>query len=238
MAAMMYPMILLVAAFFLMLFLFFFALPKLAEAFLQSGVELPLVTRVLFDTGKFLGSNPLVVAVLVLVFVGGGGFIVFSRAGKNLLGRFAWQLGPTRLLIKKFTLSRLSRTLASLLTSGVPVMESLSITANSIHFPIFRAKIIGARENIRKGTTLSDAFRQYPDLFPQLLTSMMAVGERSGQLSELLVTISQFYEEEAERQLSTLIGLVEPMLLMSMGGLVGFIAISVLLPIYQFVTSV
>ena len=238
MSAMMYPAILLGAAFFLLLFLFFFALPKLAESFLQAGVELPFLTRLLFEVGTFVGSRPALVVAIVAGIFGGSGFLVFSRPGRNLLGRVAWQVGPLRALIKKFTLSRFARTLASLLSSGVPAMESLSITASSIRFPLFQGKILSARENVRKGTTLSDAFRQYPDLYPQLLTSMMAVGERSGQLSELLGTVAQFYEEEAERQLTTLIGLVEPMLLLGMGGLVGFIAISVLLPIYQFVTSV
>ena len=143
-----------------------------------------------------------------------------------------------RSLIKKFALSRFSRTLGGLLSAGLPAYEALDITANSTGLPLYRKAIQEARESVRKGSPIADSFRQRPDIFPQMLTSMMAVGERSGQLSSLLLTVSTFFEDDADRALQNLITLIEPAMLLFMGAMVALLAFSVIIPIFQFVSAV
>ena len=237
-SAMIYPSILLGVTFFVLVFLFFFALPKLGAAFMQSNVKLPITSRILFETSSAFGKSPGLFFSVIGACVAGVIFLLFSSPGKKVLSLVAWRVGPMRNLIKKFALSRFSRTLGGLLSAGLPAFEALDITANSTGLPLYRKAIQEARESVRKGSPIADSFRQRSDIFPQMLTSMMAVGERSGQLSSLLLTVSTFFEDDADRALQNLITLIEPVMLLFMGAMVALLAFSVIIPIFQFVSAV
>jgi type II secretory pathway component PulF len=237
-AAMFYPAILVFMSIMLLLFLFLFAVPRLAEALGSVAPELPLFTRIVFGTSKFLSSNPLLVALGLFLFFGGIIFFAASKQGRKLIAILAWKIPFIRTFLKKFAVARLARTLGALLNSGLPAVEAMEITAYSVGVTRFQELLLETRDRVRRGASFADAFRAYPEDFPHLLTGMIAVGEQSGQLSSLLLTVSKFFEEDADRALQTLVGLIEPIMLLGMGLIVGGIAISVILPIYQLVTLV
>ena len=128
------------------MFLFFFALPKLGAAFMQSSVELPITSRILFQTSSAFGKSPglffFAIGVCILLVV----FLLFSSPGRKVLSLVAWRVRPMRSLIKKFALSRFSRTLGGLLSAGLPAYEALDITANSTGLSLYRKAIQEARE--------------------------------------------------------------------------------------------
>ena len=237
-SAMFYPLILMVMSIILVLFLLLFAVPRLSEALTSVSKDLPLFSKIVFGTSAALSSHPLIVFVSIVAFFGGLGFLAGSKQGRKILAQIAWKVPFIRSFLKKFAIARLSRTLGALLNSGLPAVESLEITAYSVGVVHMQEILLETRDRIRRGASFADAFRAHPETFPHLLTGMIAVGEQSGQLAQLLLTVSTFFEEEADRALKTLVGLVEPLMLLMMGMLVGGIAISVILPIYQLVTLV
>lgn len=237
-SALFYPAILLFMSIFLILFLFLFAVPRLADALSSVSNELPFFSRLVFGTSAALTSNPLIVFSSLILFFAAIGFFAVSKTGHKMFAQLAWRIPFVRSFLKKFAVARLSRTLGALLDSGLPAVESLEITAYSVGIHKMEEVILETRDRIRRGASFGDAFRNYPEYFPHLLTGMIAVGEQSGQLSTLLLTISSFFEEDADRALQTLVGLIEPIMLLAMGLIVGTIALSVILPIYQLVTLV
>lgn len=237
-AAMFYPAILLFMSIFLVLFLLLFAVPRLSDALSSVTNELPFFSKLVFGISNALSSNPLIVFSVLAIFIGSMGFFGASKKGHKIFGQIAWGIPFVRSFLKKFAVARLARTLGALLDSGLPAVESLEITAYSVGVKKMEIAILETRDRIRRGASFADAFRAQPDFFPHLLTGMIAVGEQSGQLSTLLLTVSKFFEEDADRALATLVALIEPIMLLAMGLIVGTIAISVILPIYQLVTLV
>lgn len=237
-AAMVYPAILFVMSVFLVLFLFLFAIPRLAEAFAAFTGDLPVFSRLVFATGLFFQDNVILVLVSTALFFTGLITVVFSRTGRRVLAALAWHIPPVRKFLKKFAIARFSRTLGALLGAGLPLLEAIEITADSVGLDQMKLVIMSAKERIRKGAAVTDAFRAYPEYFPHLLIGMMAIGEQTGQLSSLLLSVSEFFEEDASRSLQTLVALVEPLLLLIMGGIVGAVAVSIIIPIYQSVTTI
>jgi len=139
--------------------------------------------------------------------------------------------------MKKIALVRFTRTLQNLLNSGMNIIESLEITATSISNEMYRDFILKVKDDLRRGLPLTESFKKNSELFPNILTNMMAVGERTGTLENILATMSGFYDEEVDRTLKNLVALMEPLMLLVMGIVVGGLAISILVPIYQMVGS-
>ena len=140
-------------------------------------------------------------------------------------------------LIKKLALVRFSRTFRNLLASGLSAFESLDITAKTIGIQSYETALLNIREEIKKGATISSSFKERREFFPQLVISIIAVGEKTGTLEKSLVTIADYYDEEADRILKNIVSLIEPALLVVMGIVIASIALSILLPIYQLVSS-
>ena len=236
-SALTYPVILLVASFGVVTLLLMFVLPRLAKAFLTSGVELPWITKI------FLGlSNILTWSFIldVIVLAGLVWFFLYFRTTIQGKKFFLWVLSNTPVasdLIKRIALVRFARTFGNLVASGLSAVESLELSAQSIGNESYALAINRAILDIKNGVTISDALSKFPDLFPRLLVSLIIVGERTGSLSDILSTFADFYEEEVDNKLKDLTAVLEPALLLVMGILVGAIAISIILPIYQLVGS-
>lgn len=238
MSAMVYPLILLSISTVLVFFLLVFAIPKIAEAVREISTDLPLFSRIVFTVSAFFNDHMLLSLLTLAAVFTAMGAALFSRMGRKALSAIAWRFPPSRNFLKKFALARFARTLGSLMQAGLPAVEAVEITADSVGVEAIRLAVLDARERIRRGSNFVDAFRGYPEYFPNFLTGIMAVGEQSGQLSELLITISNFFEEDADRALQTLVSLIEPMLLLMMGIVVGVLALSVIVPIYQLVGQI
>ncbi|MBI2013684.1 MAG: type II secretion system F family protein [Candidatus Colwellbacteria bacterium] len=234
-SAMVYPILLLTVGFAVVVFLLTFVLPRLTGTFQLSGVELPLITRVLVVISDTLSGNPIVTTLVFLGLTSGIFLGARTRAGKKIRNKIFMKTPVVNDLIRKVALVRFTRTLGSLITGATPILEALQTSAGAVANDEYKEAILDSAGKVQVGVTLSKAMKNYPELFPLLLTNLVAVGEKTGSLEYVLATFSNFYEEEVDTKLKDLTTLFEPILLMIMGLIVGGIAVAVLLPIYQLV---
>ena len=236
-SAMMYPIIVLNFAGVMVLALFMFVLPRFKEIFLSMNVEMPVVTLALFATGDWLQSYWWVVLIL-----GVAGFIGFKQYDKTTRGHYNIDKLKLRVpifgdLSLKMSIARFCRTFGTLIASGVPMMRSLEIIGETSGNAVLAESIVNARTSIREGAKISHPLAA-SGLFPSMVTHMIDVGEETGRLSEMLCKVADFYDDEVDSLVKGLTSLIEPMLIVFMGVLVGFIAISVMSPIFKLVSSI
>jgi len=231
-AAMTYPVISLTLILFIAMFLMLFIVPKFKEIYDGLDVEIPKLTQITMGTAMYMRTHFwqgfLGVAVAVVVL------IVYTRTEFG-----AWQLDWLKLrvpvfgpLFRKVALSRFSRTFATLIRSGVPILGALDIVAGTAGNRIVADAVNKARESVRQGESLAQPLSESA-VFPPMVTRMIAIGERSGALEQLLMKISQFYDEQVEATVESLTSLIEPIMIGIMGVIVGSIVLSVFLPIFK-----
>lgn len=239
-AAMIYPTILLIVSIIIITVMITFVLPRITVAFEQSGVELPLVTRIVIKTSDIFSQNPVFTILGLFVFLGLGMFLALWSpiVIKRVMEKVYIRIPILSKLIKQMALARFAGILSGLLKGGLPAVEALTITAESIGNETYRGKIAQTVEAIKRGTSIADSLRGNPSLFPHMLISMIAVGEKSGTLDETLGSLAEFYEDEVDRLLKNILALVEPLMLLIMGLVIGLIAVSILLPIYKMVSGI
>ncbi len=234
-SAMAYPVILLLASVGIVVMLLTFVMPRLTKSFAQSGVSLPATTRALVYLSGLLVNHWLLsiaAAAALAVF-----FTVFRKtaAGKKFFSALVFRIPVAKNLVKKVILVRVTRTFGSLMASATPVVEALQLTALSAGNHYYEQAILEAAAAIRNGASLSDSLRKYPELFPNMLTSLITVGEKTGTLETVLKTFADFFDEDVDGALKDLTTFLEPLLLLGMGLIIGLIAVSILMPIYQLV---
>lgn len=234
--ALVYPTLLLVMAIVILTFLVTFALPRIAEVFSGGGFNPPLFSRVVFGVGLFLGKYIwLVLGIGAFILISLGYFLFKTQKGRRFLNRLLNTLPGVKNLVKKIALERFAGTFASLLKSGLPIIESLEITADAVgqeEIAVALRRI--AREGIAKGLTVGDAFKK-ESTFPNVVTNLIAVSEKGGLLTEILTTLGNFYEVEIDKGLKTLVSFLEPALMLVIGVVVAMIALAIIIPIYQLV---
>ncbi len=236
-SAMMYPIIVLNFAGIMVLALFMFVLPRFKEIFLSMNVEMPVVTLALFAIGDWLQKF-----WWVALMMGVGAFIAFKQYDKTPKGHY--QVDKIKLkapifgdLSLKMSVARFCRTFGTLIASGVPMMRSLEIIGETSGNAVLAESIANARNSIREGAKISQPLAA-SGLFPSMVTHMIDVGEETGRLSEMLCKVADFYDDEVDAMVKGLTSLIEPLLIVFMGVLVGFIAISVMSPIFKLVSSI
>jgi len=236
-SAMMYPVLVLIFSFIMLFALFSFVLPKFKEIFVGMDVELPAITSMLFKMGDFCQHSWWM--ILVFMFAA---FVAVKQYAKTPKGRY--QLDYMKLkfpligeIALKMSVARFTRTFGTLINSGVPMMRSLEIVGETLNNKVLSEAIDITRTSIREGQKLSEPLSKC-GLFPNMVTCMIDVGEESGRLSEMLVKVGDFYDMEVEQTIKGLTSMIEPMLIIFMGCIVGFIAISVMTPIFKLVNSV
>jgi type II secretory pathway component PulF len=233
--AMTYPLILITASVGIVIVMLTFVLPRLSKSFAQNGVELPLLTKILVQLSDALTYSFVLDAVVVAVLVA---FIMYFRkttAGKKFMSTVMFKIPVAKNLIKKIMLVRFSRTLGSLISGAMSISESLYLSAKAVGNERYEAAILKANAEIKNGIPLSQALKNNATLFPNFLTSLVAVGEKTGTLDVVLKNFADFYEEDVSAALKDLTTLLEPLLLLFMGLIVGMIALAILLPIYSMV---
>ncbi len=237
--AMTYPIVILVAMSGITIGLLTFVLPKLLGIFKEFGdIQLPLPTRILIFLSDYVQENGLLVAFAALAFA--GALVAF---GNTVRGRAIFHYGIIRgpligPVARKVNLARFSRTFSSLLRTDVPVVQSLVITAAVLGNVHYRDSVLKASERIKKGDNISDTLKEYPKLYPPLVVQMTLVGERSGNIDGLLADVAGFYEEQVDQTLANLSSIIEPVLILILGGMVGGIALAVMMPMYSLTESV
>ena len=236
-SAMIYPILVLVFAVIMVIAMFIFVLPKFKEIFDSMNVEMPPTTQLLFSMSDILKAY-----WYIPLFGGIGGYYLYKWYSRTQAG--AWQIDTLKLkipvigeLIQKMCISRFTRTFATLIASGVPMMRSLEIVGETSGNRVIAHAIENARNSVREGQKLSSPLAQ-SGLFPGMVTHMIDIGEETGRLSEMLAKISEFYDREVEDSVKALTSMIEPCLIVTMGGLVGFIAVSIMAPIFKLISSI
>jgi type IV pilus assembly protein PilC len=238
-AATTYPMVILVMAILISAFLVFFIMPTFVELFVGMHMKLPLPTKILI--GVTMGARnpyimiPLLVGIALALFI-------FSRwvatpTGRRQFDAFKLKLPVFGMLIRKVAIARFARTLGALLQSGVPIMQALEIVGKASGNEVVAETVQKVRESVREGESIAVPL-QLSGLFPPLVTQMVAVGEETGNLDGMLNKVADFYDTEVEYMLASLTSLLEPILILCMGFVVGFIVVSVFLPLYQIIGNI
>jgi len=235
--AMVYPASIMAFSFLVIIFMLWKVVPVFAKIFIDLGAELPVFTQVIMAASGFLQKYMLffVIGIVVLIFLAKNA--KQTDGGRRFFDVLALRMPLFGKIINKVGLSRVTRTLSTLLSGGIPMMEALKITSSTAGNVTVEDKIMRARTLVSEGKSLTDAFREVGH-FPFMLTQMMSVGENTGNLDEMLSKSADFYDDEVDASVSTLLSLLEPILLITVGGMVGFLVISMYLPIFSLMQKI
>jgi len=236
--ALTYPLVVLATLVLVGILMFVFVLPKLTSIFSEFDVELPFATRVLIATVEFASGNA-VLLILGIVFLFAA-LIYFLRTitGKQLVDWCSINLPVISGITTKINLARLTLTLGVLLKSSMQIVAALKITSRSAGNSFYHDAIEKAAEKVKAGVALSQALESDPKLFPGLVSQMIKVGEESGSIENILQQLGEYYQEEVDQVMKNLSSIIEPVLVVVIGAVVGVIAVSLILPIYSITQAI
>jgi len=233
MGALMYPAIIILAMIGIGVLMLVMVVPKLAETFAELNIELPPTTLLVIGIGNFAANYwyllPLIILVLLVLFR----MILRTKIGKKTIDTLTLKIPIISGLLRKTNSASTARTLSSLITAGVPIVRSLEIVSGALGNIYYKKAIAEAAEKVRKGGKLSETLEQYENIYPTLVIQMVAVGEETGQTSDILAKLADFYEEEVATATKGLSSVIEPIIMIIIGGAVGFFAVSMIQPMYS-----
>jgi type IV pilus assembly protein PilC len=236
-SAMVYPVTIIGVACLVIIFMMIFVLPTFANMFKNMGAELPLPTRIVMWMSDFTRK------FIILILAGIGAAIYALKRyyntdqGSMVIDTFALKVPVIGMLIRKVAVARFTRTLGTLISSGVPILEGLLITARSAGNRVVEKAVLAARQHVTAGGTLAEPLKSTP-VFPPMVVHMISVGENTGALDAMLSKIADFYDDEVDAAVSALTSLLEPMMIVFLGVVVGGIVVAMYLPIFKMVTLV
>lgn len=231
--AMIYPSVIVSAMLIIGILMSIFVLPNLTSVFKSFGGNLPITTRMVIAFADFMSSHA------VLVIGGIIGFIVlFIAVLKTYPGQMAFNVFILHFfiintIVKKINLARFSRILSSLLKSGIPIVQGLEVAGDSLGSLPYKETVIAAAGEVKLGKPLAESLGKNEQLFPVLVIQMIQVGEESGTVQEILEQLAMHYEEQVDDTLKNLSSIIEPLLLLIIGGVVGLLAMALISPIYS-----
>lgn len=237
-AALVYPVIVMGAIITLTSILSIYVLPRLTRLFLSLDVELPASTRFLLWVSDFLVNYWIIILISLAVIIIATRFLLIVPAMRKLWHRILLHLPVIGDISRNLHLARFAGTLGSLLKSGVPIAESFDSVIHSASNEIYRDRLREALNHIERGGSLADFLEGHRRMFPVTVTRMISVGERTGQLDDILIYLGKYYEVEVDSSTKQLSTTLEPILLIIIGAVVLFVGLSVITPIYQFTASV
>lgn len=236
--ALIYPAIIMSAIIIVGGIMLIYVVPVLSSTFKELGVDLPLSTRAVIAVSDFLrGSASLALAVFATTLL----IIVLAartRSGRRLVHATILHLPIISPIVKEVNTARTARTLSSLLSAGIHVTESLEITRGVVQNIYYNEVLKEAREKVEKGIALSKVFTAHEKVYPLLMGEMIAVGEETGKLADMLLEVAEFYEGEVGRKTRDMSAVIEPFLMIVIGVAVGFFALSMITPMYSLVGSI
>jgi type IV pilus assembly protein PilC len=229
-SAMIYPMVITIATFAAFFFLMTVIVPKLASIFADAGANLPIYTKIMLAMSSFLvHSWPLLLIIVVGAFIGFTRWIHTAK-GKRIVDRILLKspiIGP---ILVKVNVARFARTFGSLMASGISVLEAINATKGALGSSVYQDELADVAQKVKNGRPMSEPIRASKN-FPPIVGQMLSVGEETGQLDEILLKLAGFYEREVDTVIAGITSIIEPILIIVLGGMVGFIVISVFGPI-------
>lgn len=236
--AMMYPSIVLIAMVGIGILMLMYVVPTLSQTFEELGTELPPTTQIIITASEFLATNSILSLILIALVIAGFVYGLRTRTGKRIVDFVTLRIPVISGLIMEINSARTARTLSSLLSAGVDMILAISITKDVVQNEYYQKVLVEAEGSVTKGGALSEVFLKYPKLYPPLVPEMMAVGEETGRLSDMLKETADFYESSVDRQTKDLSTIIEPFLMIFIGAFVGFFALSMIAPIYSLSGSI
>jgi len=237
-SALVYPAIIIFAMFGIGTLMLVFVIPKLADTFESLGAELPVTTRFIIGLGTFLSEQWYIAFPLIAVV----GF-TFFRLLKTKLGRRTADTVVLKIpilsgMIQKANSALMTRTLSSLLGAGVPIVRALEICSRVVGNVHFQKSLRESAEEVKKGAKLSHVLKNYGSLYPLVVVQMIEVGEETGETTTILLKLAEFFEDEVSQVTKNLTSVIEPVLMLVIGAVVGFFAISMIQPMYSVLGSI
>lgn len=236
--ALMYPTVVITVMIIIGVIMFIYIVPELTSTFKEFNVVLPLSTRIVIGTSDFLSNNLLLGIVGVAALAFGIYAAAKSPKGKRFLDFLLLRIPVISPLIRQANAARTGSTLSSLLSAGVEVVSALEITANVMGNSYYKEVLLKAREAIQKGEQISSIFRENEAIYPPFIAEMVAVGEETGKISQMLREAGGFFENEVEQKTKDLSTIIEPVLMVVVGSAVGFFAVAMISPAYSLMNSI
>lgn len=234
-AAMTYPAIVIFAMLGIGILMMIMVIPKMMAIFEEMEANLPLPTKILIAVSNFTTAHGIVMAIALVVLI----FIFFrvikTKKGKEIYNKLLLKLPILSSIIKKINLARFTRTLSSLLKTDIPIVQTLQIISKTLGNTQYKKSLLETAEKVKKGVSIVKSLEESPDLFPPVVTQMISVGEESGTLDSISEEIAIFYEADVDQTMSTLSVVIEPVLMLILGGAVAVMALAVIMPMYSLV---
>jgi len=235
--ALTYPAVIVFAMFGIATFMLIFVVPKITAMFTELDVELPLPTKVLIFVSNSIVNNGVISAIIFVIAI-----ISFIQILKTNKGKLFFQglllmspvIGP---IVKKINLARFARNISSLLKTDIMIIKTFQITANVLGNLHYRNALNAMSQKIKKGGKLNEVIKDYPKLFTPVVAQMVAIGEETGELDNILVELAEFYEEEIDQIMENLPAIIEPLLILMLGLGVGGVAVAVIMPMYTITSA-
>ncbi len=236
--AMTYPAVIIFAMAVVGILMMVFVVPSLLNIFSETGTELPFTTQVIVFISDTLQHQGLLLLVMFIGFVLLFFRTIKTKKGKRSFDYFLLHLPTIGKIVAKVNMARFSRTLSSMIGSGTSIVKALDIISNTLGNTFYKESVKDACEEMQKGIALSEVIRKYDKLYFPLMMHMIEVGEETGTLQNTLEQIAEFYEEEVEQVTSNMSSIIEPVLMLMIGGAVGFFAVSMIQPMYSVMNNV
>jgi len=236
--ALIYPAFVVATFFAVMILMFTFVIPKLASILTESGQTIPTFTKIIIGISNFFVNYGFILIVFFVLL----GVWVFrltrTSSGKMYLDSFRLSLPVVGVLYKRLYLARIADNLDTMLESGIPIIRSIVITANVVGSHVYENILKEVADGVKSGLAMSVAFEKYPKEIPGIMVQMIKVGEETGSLGKILKTLGDFYKREVDNAVDTMVGLIEPVMIVVLGFGVGILLVSVLIPIYNMAGSI
>jgi len=235
--ALIYPAFIILTFITVMVLMLTMVIPKLTAIIEESTAEIPIYTKIVMGISQFFISYGLLLFVVLSV----GIFFLWRYAittqGRRYFDKLKLDIPIVGSLYQKLFLARVADNLSTMLTSGIAMVQAIDITAAVVENVHYEEALIQARDAIKNGASITKAFGEHPEI-PTIMIQMMRVGEETGELSKILQTLAKFYSREVENVVDTLVGLIEPIMIIMLAGGVGVLVASVILPIYSITSSI
>ncbi|MBY0316633.1 MAG: type II secretion system inner membrane protein GspF [Bdellovibrionales bacterium] len=235
-SAMMYPVLMLVLMVLILMGMFVYVLPQITGILIDTGMEIPWYTQIVMDMSGFMVENWMFIIIAAI-----GAWFVFNRWKNSAAGRAAWDAITLKLPIigriaRMVAVSRFTRTLSTLLSGGVPMLNAMDIVRNVVDNEVLAKAVEEARDNIREGESIAGPLKK-SNQFPPIVIHMVSIGEKTGELEKMLNQVADTYDFQVKNEVQGITAILSPIMLIVMGALIGFIVISVLLPMMDLATK-
>ncbi|HAT4191859.1 type II secretion system F family protein [Clostridium perfringens] len=236
-SAMIYPIVLGVVAIIAITFILTFVMPTFVQMFEENNVDLPMSTKMVLETSKVLGQYGIIIFLILVTAIILLGKYLKSEEGQYKLSSINLKIPVIKKLTQKIIVSRFTRTMGIVSSSGMSLVTSIEIVASVVGNKIAEKELLKVKEKVLKGEGLGDSIMNIK-IFPPMLASMVKIGEEAGSLDSILDKTADFYDDELEREIKTATALIEPSMIVLMGIIIGFLLISILTPMFKMYNSI